>query len=1351
MDFGNGLGLSFGTGDEDQRPDNEHPSINPTSTRGHGNGEPSSSASSIRESSQRDGNDPDRTPRPNTYQNQSQLPSFNTLQSSAPFRSTDFQSQTNSDSQWTLDSVPSQQYHSHHSQNQFDANDNSRTPTQAHINAQAHGSPPPNRELPAQTISHLQPRNYAQINAAQFQDQSLLSRPSSSSHPNPMHQQNIWHSEFQQHYRPSMEVSNPFRPHRNTPSHANGPPFRPLLTAQINGRGSVQNARNKQQVSTPQIFDQPQRIEFGRQDSIQTSSSSTNASYQQERDTRLGSSARNRYRQAMGSAHTTMISSATSQQNPTFQQAPPNVPPLMILPSQNYYPVPPILRSQRPPPLSIRQEFAPEEQGPTNDLVSQMQSNDANNQINPPFQRSSSQTSQLLWNRSLSQHEGRYSDSAVTTGWIQPPSLALHSPASGSRRIQSMSAAKQQSTQPQAPFQLYHSHQMLDVPKFPALSQIMPLLSTRSAPQGFGDPGDSGSDSDEGSVFEEKRPSSSVEQGVKNDKKQKEESDNEEVNHTRPVNTYPLPRQILQSQPKPFANPLKSSQSSSMLNQNATQPQNHLLPFQTGAPQHSRSHSSYENETQAHGQSSLLEASQLPAVHHQNPQHHRQIIPSSPVLPRLSYNNIHDQMQSQPQPHLHLPPLRPFQFLGSQGHPTPQVPQFSFPRPAHYTQIPQHPHPHRPPRPPHLAQLPHLTQLARPLSRFQDLNQFSYFSLRDVSSCSSSSSSSSSDPSSSDSEDEVSDEEMSQYPTWVRQVLTSGPEIDQNRQRKKEARHRAEMARKVRVLLGREKANWKNSGDRDIERGNKREREKKNGDGLDTEIDIDMDDGIADDEGTEKTSKKWKGKGKIADQSPEASKKKKKGKETPVKKSPEIDIRRWKGKGKEVEMELSIGNTTEPEIAQLMREALGPNQQPTEVPSTTHPPSATTSASLPILSEDELTALGIIPDTPPPDSDPEEELFPRTPTNQYPNTPCPFPGIFNAILLHPHILFELTLHFSPRQITTLYTLSSSFHNLINGHLTSIVKAYARYNYPVSYKIFPPHLYRNLYIPDPNYQRTPPSTSPQPQSPTPTPPLVPSLLYLHLLSHRHHTTRNILSLLARQGLRLPSTTALTLKKLWFTMDTSTSLLRTRLFHNRLFWTDTDLYNLQSFIVKLDMRFNDPTDGPGSDALRKLMLGQRGLTPLWRLLSRTGFRGYWELKRAMVRYEYIAYLPGAAPLPETGIFGVPASELGRGHLEGWGKGTKHLLRGDELVMRESVRRELGFKNHIMMMMLWGYVDYVTGENMLVGDGETYISDGEGEQDGWERERGGNGRKEWAGTGMSLGELEQVVRAGGEGGRR
>ena len=130
------------------------------------------------------------------------------------------------------------------------------------------------------------------------------------------------------------------------------------------------------------------------------------------------------------------------------------------------------------------------------------------------------------------------------------------------------------------------------------------------------------------------------------------------------------------------------------------------------------------------------------------------------------------------------------------------------------------------------------------------------------------------------------------------------------------------------------------------------------------------------------------------------------------------------------------------------------------------------------------------------------------------------------------------------------------------------------------------------------------------------------------------------------------------------------------HNESYWTDNDLYNIQLLTIKLDMRFNDPIEGPGDDGLRKLMLGQRGLTPLCHLLKRTRF--------------------------------IDNLEVGRGHLEGWGVGKVHLYRLDELVMRESCRRNMNLKSHLYTMMVWGYVDAATGENIMPTEEERYMSD-------------------------------------------
>lgn len=199
-------------------------------------------------------------------------------------------------------------------------------------------------------------------------------------------------------------------------------------------------------------------------------------------------------------------------------------------------------------------------------------------------------------------------------------------------------------------------------------------------------------------------------------------------------------------------------------------------------------------------------------------------------------------------------------------------------------------------------------------------------------------------------------------------------------------------------------------------------------------------------------------------------------------------------------------------------------------------------------------------------------------------------------------------------------------------------------------------------------------------------------------------RDILAALAREGHRMPADMSLTLKKVWVVMDVATTTQRISLVHNEAWFTDQDCWNAQCFVMKLNMRFNEPMTGVGDDGLMRVMLGQRGLTPLCRLLKREAFREDWEVLQAAVRYCYEVE-PEHQGLP---MFGIAARNIGKGHLEGWGKGKIHLFRIDELVMRESVRRRLDLDDHLLYMALWGHVDPVTMRDIRPSDEELYMSD-------------------------------------------
>ncbi|KAH9209653.1 hypothetical protein DL95DRAFT_394206, partial [Leptodontidium sp. 2 PMI_412] len=258
-----------------------------------------------------------------------------------------------------------------------------------------------------------------------------------------------------------------------------------------------------------------------------------------------------------------------------------------------------------------------------------------------------------------------------------------------------------------------------------------------------------------------------------------------------------------------------------------------------------------------------------------------------------------------------------------------------------------------------------------------------------------------------------------------------------------------------------------------------------------------------------------------------------------------------------------------------------------------------------------------------------------------------------------------------------------------------MKLCANQQAPEAARIFPFTLYESLCVRDPVGR------------PHPTKPnvvrMVPSIRWLQMAVHRAKTVRDILACMARQGHRMPPEMNLTLKKMWLVMDIATSARRAQVMHSDYF-SALDIFHIQMFVVKLDMRFNDPIDGPGEDHLRKLMLGQRGLTPLCKLLKRTAFTETEEIVRAAVRYDWEV----KPQHRHYSILGIPPEEIGTGHLEGWGKGRVHLYRPDELVVREAVRRRLDLKNHIMGMMLWGYVDPVTGKDTPATEDEMYMSD-------------------------------------------
>ncbi|KAL1870279.1 hypothetical protein VTK73DRAFT_2693 [Phialemonium thermophilum] len=332
---------------------------------------------------------------------------------------------------------------------------------------------------------------------------------------------------------------------------------------------------------------------------------------------------------------------------------------------------------------------------------------------------------------------------------------------------------------------------------------------------------------------------------------------------------------------------------------------------------------------------------------------------------------------------------------------------------------------------------------------------------------------------------------------------------------------------------------------------------------------------------------------------------------------------------------------------------------------------------------------------------------------------------FEILITQFDIVIEIGKHLKPKDILNLYCISRTFHAMVDQYLASTIRTWAEAMAPASARTFPYELYRDGYIADPAGRIQPlplssvlrvlgatGSPNDMPSGPSNGPPavrLVPSLKWLQMVSARETRVRDILACLARAGHRTPPTTHDTLTKLWLITDVPVSNQRRAMIQNKNFFSDEDLYNAQIFFTKIELRFTDPIYGLADGTHIKALLGQRdGFSTVWRVLRRKTFTCMKEVLVMILRYD----IPPTqnqleADLP---IFGVPAREQGNVRREWWGVGTQMLMRPDELVIEEAVRRQLGLEYHLEAMLAYGRVDLATGRNLAPTLEELYMSDEE-----------------------------------------
>ena len=315
----------------------------------------------------------------------------------------------------------------------------------------------------------------------------------------------------------------------------------------------------------------------------------------------------------------------------------------------------------------------------------------------------------------------------------------------------------------------------------------------------------------------------------------------------------------------------------------------------------------------------------------------------------------------------------------------------------------------------------------------------------------------------------------------------------------------------------------------------------------------------------------------------------------------------------------------------------------------------------------------------------------------YQHTGHPNFNIFHGFLLYPELVFHLAQSLTVKDLMSLYAISKDFHTIVDSRLATVIINQAKEKCPESAETFPFRCYRYLCQDDPIGRTLDPEPN---QVRTNEVRKIPSFRWLQMVMFREKVCHEIMAVMAEDGVPMPPRCELALKKMWFLMEIPDNGRRIGYIHTTRLVEESDLFLIMCIVVKLDMRFNDPLNESRFHGLRKVLLWQPGLLPLWRALKRTHLVDRYEVMKMWVATKYRP----PADLRSLPIFGIPADKVGRRRYEYWGEKEEHndgrkvnvLLRADQLVVREIIRRDMSFSGHYLKFLIWGYVDFETLKN-------------------------------------------------------
>ncbi|KAM3417443.1 hypothetical protein BST61_g5689 [Cercospora zeina] len=367
---------------------------------------------------------------------------------------------------------------------------------------------------------------------------------------------------------------------------------------------------------------------------------------------------------------------------------------------------------------------------------------------------------------------------------------------------------------------------------------------------------------------------------------------------------------------------------------------------------------------------------------------------------------------------------------------------------------------------------------------------------------------------------------------------------------------------------------------------------------------------------------------------------------------------------------------------------------------------------------------------------------PQTPTIGTPATPAPLRlptkrgekfSLLGAFVDDSSLIITLVSYLVIPSLISWYAIDKKFHWYYNKNYTAFILASVRTWAPNAETIFPWRHYEKLCIKDPMKRQKAKSDylGPDIAHMNLFSRDVPSMRWLQMVVWREGVVKDMVIQLATRALRVPPQTRDAIKRLWFIMDLPLNAHRISCIQSKSYITTSTLKLATLFFLKLDMFFTDPgytlfpinhpsqsispnrwANGmPVGSSLKEILLAERSLTPLWRVLRGWAPDGaghgrpieQLDILKLWVRHKFRIPNP-AAPAAENSndtidkslpIMGLRMEEFVQTGYQPFfppQDGSPFqpipIMTVDLLVMGEAMRRKIDLQKRVFEMMSWGF---------------------------------------------------------------